>query len=698
MSRHLALIITILCFLTTAACTSAPAPTATPTEIPIETPPPTATLLPEPTPLPSVLELTRASDPSQQVFLSVVHAADAPIFDVYIERLAIATNLSFGQATQPSGIVAGEYFLRVVPNGVRPDAGEILYEMQLQLTAGASLIFVFTGPADELTMTTFPRQLEALDSDQSRITVIHAMPGTPAISVRQDNTVLSAQLAFGSAAFPFTLPAGPASLTFYTESGPLITQDINLLERFSYTMVLAGTPENPTVIETRSSVAGNAHVRFVNASSSIGPVDIYINGEPHQTGLEYTRISERQTRTAQVYSLDVYAAGADTSVVDPLLSQQIIANNDDYITLLLMGTAQDLRLVPYREDVSQTPADEARVAFVNTLPEVPRVRIDTQSRLLTEAGDIGYAQQPRPVELPSGTYLFAWMTAENDEDTELVELVEDVELQQGYNYIYLLTGRIDEPPIILGDNVGFDATQVDQDENAITSPTPEVPTRIRFVNAIKGGLPLEILVDNQPVLTGLAYGNTSAASNINDDEHNISIRFEGTAGIITSSEFILDPGVPYTLVAYGFGTEPVELMLIDDSKITTGGNSPTLRLINLSVQNETPMGLAHSVTEPQEEAPNPFSESPQSETFRRSMAFGIERNVHISDLAGRTASDVALSPLGWHDLHIVDDRLNEIAASIRGIDLQPGQHYDIFAYENLGSMLIEAFVVRYPPG
>src|SRR5690606_17048319 len=129
--------ITLLLFLIAAlvtACAQSPQAAPTPTELPTPEATATNTPPPEPTPLPSVLELTRATDPSQQAFLSVAHAATSvPIFDVYVERLAIATNLNFGQATQPSGIVAGEYFLRVVPNGVRPDAGQILYETQLKL-------------------------------------------------------------------------------------------------------------------------------------------------------------------------------------------------------------------------------------------------------------------------------------------------------------------------------------------------------------------------------------------------------------------------------------------------------------------------------------------------------------------------------------------------------------------------------------
>ena len=426
MSRHFYILIAILLV---AACTTTPEPTPTLTATPPPSPTLTRTPPPEPTALPSVQELTRASDPLQQAFLSVVHAADAPIFDVYVERLAIATNLSFGQHTEPSGIVAGDYFLRVVPNGVRPDAGEILFETPVSFKGRDSLILVFTGTEDALAMSSFARQRDALDGGQSRITVIHAIPNEPPVSIAQAETPLVAPLAFGNATAPITLAAGPTTLNFQSGTTALTPYSQNLLERISYTLVLAGDLTNLTIIELRNSVPGRANLRAVNASASIGPVDVYLNDEALATGLDFTRMSERVSRTAQSSTIAVYEAGADPNAAEPLLTDQLVANNDDYITLLLMGTPQDPRFVPYREDLSLMQPDEARITFVNSLPEAARVRIDTQSRPLTEVGDLNYAQPPRPIALSAGAWRFTWMKMDGNQPVELVELADNVLLE-----------------------------------------------------------------------------------------------------------------------------------------------------------------------------------------------------------------------------------------------------------------------------
>lgn len=697
MSPVLRAIIAILIVII-AACTPAPQPTATP--LPTETPttPPTETPLPEPTALPSVLELTRASDPSQLAQISVIHAADAPVLDVYIERLAVATNMSFGQSTQPSSIVAGEYFLRVVLAGVRPDSGEFLYESPVALQAGDRLLFMFTGTQDALEMSFFPLQLEPLNRDESRVTVIHAMPGGPVVTVFQDDVQLSSPLPFGNAAFPMTLPPGETMLTFQMDSGPLTTHTLNLFERFSYTLVIAGTAADPRIIDLRLAVPGLANIRALNASSAIGPVDIYLDDDLLVNNLEYTRRNEHQAMAAQVYNVHAYPAGADRSAIEPLVSEQIVANNDDYITLLLMGEPQNLEVVTYREDVSPTRPDESRITFVNPLPQVPRVRIDTQSRLLTEAGDIGYAQQPSAIELSSGTYLFNWMSVENNQTVDLIELAENVVLEPGRSYLYLLTGRILEPPLILSDNIGFDEQLVDLDAGELPTATPEVPTQIRFVNAIKGSLPLDIAVDGQALFAGVGYAATTALVNISPGDHNMAVQFADSGQVVVEDDFTLEASTRYTLVIHGFGTEPIGALLVNDSDVDPGGNSATFRLMNLTIIGDSMMGLAHSVTDPEDAPFNPFSESPQSENFRRSLAFGIELVPGIADVNKGTTSGAILAPAGYHDLHIIDSTRTEVAASIRKINLQPGQHYDVFAFQNPGSLLVEGFVLPYPPG
>jgi hypothetical protein len=698
MGRILLLICLIAAF--ASACAPAPEVVPTPTETPMPEPTATNTPLPEPTPLPSVLELTRATDPSQQAFLSVIHAAaGVPIFDVYVERLAIATNLNFGQSTQPSGIVAGDYFLRVVPNGVRPDAGEILFESPISLRGGDSLLLIFTNTADGLAMSYFQQPLDPLESNQSRITAIHMIPGGPEITLQHNTVPITAPMSYGNAAYPVILPPGETTLEIQSAGAAAAAYTINLQTRFSYLLILAGTPDNISVIETRHPVPGLASIRAVNASATIGPVDIYLDGEPIAAALDYTRASDRQPRPARQYTVDVFAANADPGAVEPLLSTQLAANNDDYLTLILEGTPQDLRLLPYREDRTLTAPNRARIAFVNTLPQVPRVRIDMQHRVLTELGEISYGALPGVVDLPVGAYRFAWMRMENGEPAELVEVAEEAQLEQGFSYLYLMTGRTTDPPVIISDNIGFDTTLTGLMEDALPTPTLELPTRIRFVNAIKGSVPLDIFMNEQAFASSLNYGESSASSSISPGIYTLDVRQSGTnLSLYNAADITLEPSVPYTIVIYGFGTETIETMLLEDSHINLNDSAPHVRLINATIFGELTLALGESNTQGVMTGTTVIGESAGSEIFRRSMSYGINRIRTLEPAAGRSYSNVALAPLGPHDLHLIDESLNMVAMSIRLVDFSPGAHYDVIAYQNQDTAQVEGFAVRYPGG
>ncbi len=156
------------------------------------------------------------------------------------------------------------------------------------------------------------------------------------------------------------------------------------------------------------------------------------------------------------------------------------------------------------------------------------------------------------------------------------------------------------------------------------------------------------------------------------------------------------PATPYTILAYGFGTEPVELMQIDDSQIEAAASAPSLRLINASVYGETHFGLAQSNAQSGSDDLSVFSDSPTGENNRQSLAYGINRVPNANDILGRAVSDVGLAPPGPHDLYVIDDTLNMVAMIVRGVNLAPGRHYDVIAYQNRDSMLVEGFAVRYP--
>ncbi len=442
---------------------STPTATATETATVTLTPTITNTPLPTPTSRPSALELTRANDPAQQAYVSLVNAVpELMAVDVYVERLAIATNLNYGRSTQSSGLVAGDYQLRVVPNGTRPDEGPLYYDGTLSVGGGTSSLLLLTGTPEAVSLTVLPLSRDSLEHNQARVSVVNAASIGAPITVMQNGSPLTEPLAFGTASGGIILPAGDTTLTFSDGTANVASDPLSLSERYAYTLILVGsTPDNMNVIELSERMHGYATMRFINAAPQMGSMDIYLDQQALITTLDYTRSTDRQALPARSYTVEVYAAGSDPSQVEALLSQPVSLNEDDTLTLLLVGPPQSLRILQYHEDTSPTSPYEARIAFVNTLPDVADARIETQNGILSPVGDIFYGQPPRSADLLAATYRFVWMKIENNQPTDAVEIALNVELEPGFNYLYMMTGRLGEvPPVILSDRVGIDESLV----------------------------------------------------------------------------------------------------------------------------------------------------------------------------------------------------------------------------------------------
>lgn len=695
MLRNSHVLLILLLILT--ACAAQPDPTPTPTPTLTPTPTPTATPVPPPTARPSALELSRAEDPSQQGYVRLIHAApDTPTVNLYIERLAVATNLSFGQNTEPTGIVAGTYTARIVPSGSRPDEGPILYEGPLEIPGEQTLLLVLSGSPDALFLTPYPDSQEALTGTQSRITAIHAIPGGPPVVMQQNGIDLTLALDFGQAALPVVLPPGEMALTFQSSDTTLLTYETVLEPQNNYKLVLiSDEPGSYQIIETRTRAPGQAGIHALNVATNYGSVAFYLDDESLVNDLPYGRASERQVKTSGIYDVTIYPANADPAAVEPILRTRINASDDDNLLLILLGPADNLRLLTYRENLAETPANQARVAFLNTLPNVARAGLDTSTPPLQQISELGYGQQPDVINLPSEvSYDFQWNTIENGEFGAPIEATENLRFEPGRSYLYLITGR-DGPPLILSEQVGFTEiiAQNDSTEDGEISPTSEAPVQLSFINAIAGGLPVTISVNQQPVASALTYGQISEIFTTNAGEYEIVVQIAETGAEIGGQEVEFEPGTTYTIVAYGFGLEEAELIAFPDADIDTATTAPRLRLMNVSLGGETRLGLGISQTSQSTAGSSPFTQAPETENFRRSLSFGIEPVINISDIAPENVSPVGIASTGPHFLYILDTASSEVAGTIGPINLEPGRSYDVIAFEDIDTPRIQGFVV-----
>ncbi len=664
---------------------SMPTPTSTHTQTPTPAASPTLTVTPSPT---AIMPQSVANNPADQAYIRVVHAApDTPTIDVYIERLAVASNLNFTTVTGQVGIAAGNYKMRVVPSGNRLD-DDLLLESELSLLGGQSLVLLVTGTPDALTFSTIIEPDEPLLIGESRITFVHAVPRGPDFMVQQGNNTLTRTLSFGEASDSIVLPSGNTALTFQSGSTVLSAAQHELRDRYNHIFMLAGRSDDPdslSVISFDAPAPMLAAIRVINTSASIGSIDIYLDDNLLADNIAFGRSSPREYVAVAIYSMHVYPTGADPSTTTSLFSTSIRANPDDTLSMIVTGTESDLRIIRHLDDLSPTPPEEARIIFANTLANVPLAQVETVGGPIPGISNLRYGEISEVALLQGGSLNFYWNTVENNVPSGLLEIADNVTLEPGRSYLYLLTGNMDNSPAIFSDNVGVDR-QLAFGEPTLT-PTPRIPTKIRMVNAYHDERPVAFYMDDIP-LSDLAYSEGAEdLLVIPEGEHIITAELTEVEGFRVQTVFEFEPASTYSIFAYGSIETEIELLIVDDFNLVFDMQSAHMRLINLTQRGEALLGLAYSVATSDITQPSP------DDNYRQSIPIGITR--FIDDVPQDGFSIPARPPMGEYNIRIVDSARNSIAMTLTNILLEVGEHYDVVAFQHPRSMQMIAFVVPY---
>ncbi len=654
-------------------------PTETPTIIP-----PTAE---GPTPTPPFVPRTTSSNPSEQAFLRLVHAApDTPNVDVYVELLSVAVDLGFTRFTDQSGIVAGNYNLRIVPAGASVES-EPLYQTPISIQGGQSLLFILTGTNDALNLITFDETTPPLRSTESRIHVLHAIPRGPDFTVQQDNTDITGIISFGGRSEPLILPSGQTNLALQSGTTRLLDYPISLNGRSQYTLIVAGRPDDltsvtivPLIVET----AGLAQIQIFNASSAIGSFDAYIGATPIANNVTYGNASVIQQVTSNVYEFTLYPVGSDPNTIQPILSSQIFANPDDDLKLIVVGEASSLQLLTYYPNTEPTDEGTTRIAFVNTLETVPRARVVVNG---IESFDIFYGAVSDELTIPAGMVSLSWSRIEGEADGDALENPNPLDLLEGQTYLYLFAARqFDVPLIFEMREVGTRPVLTFSEQ--LEAMTPTLPTRVRLINAISDGQTVNFYIDDVLAAADIARQSSSSMIITESGSHVLTVRDSATNTLLARDERFYDPSNDYTAIVFGQTTSSIDMTVIDDRDIKNYPARPSIRLINVSIGPNVLLGAGFSPPEP-----NPFQ--PQAgDGFRLPVPLGITPlSENIEPLYGSRLQYVLP---GIYHLRVIDNLTSRLALTIPFVELQEGLHYDIIAYQRVDSPQVEGFIIPYP--
>lgn len=672
-------------------------PTSEPTSAPTQTAAPTIAPLPQPTDL--VIPETNAVNPNDQAYLRTVHASpDLGIVDVYIEALAIGTNLDYGRFTEREGIVAGRYKLRILPSASFV-TDVTLYEEELTIFGGQSLIFMITGTSEALTVTTLNEPNEPLSNNTSRLLMINAMQDADNMVMLVDNAPQTAITPYLQISEITEHRAKNTSFTFQNAGSILIDTQLDLRERRNYTFIILGSlnrPDTHQFLVLTSDAPGITKVSFINAAPSLFLVDVYLGDQRFASGVNYAGISDSVEFLSGTYDISIYQSEANPDEVDPLTGTQFIANPDEDVVLVLIGEPNDFRFVTHRNNQQPTYSNRARITFINALETAPNILLRSSESSIEHT--LGYGRTSITYEIDADTGInFTWINQLDDLQDVILEDVSSFRPSPGNNYLYVFSGSGYDSPIVYGSPVtmlDFEYEEVPV-ETTTTVPSSR-PTKIRLVNMWENQQ-FVVRLDGTIIAEGIDFGKATNELVISSGEHTIGF-YEPETDVLTvelTDEFLATKS--YSVIAFNYinadeNTTPDaqgDTLIIDDTDAPISSLSGALRLIVLEAEPDSTFGVGYSAPSPNIAQPN------AEEDYRRSLFIGIEQR--IRKIPPHVASDIYTIPVGSYNIQIIDNEEVAITFTHAEQNIELRTIYNVFLREVSSTGQTNTVIVPYTP-
>lgn len=149
-------------------------------------------------------------------------------------------------------------------------------------------------------------------------------------------------------------------------------------------------------------------VRVLHAAPNADAVDIYINDTLFFKELSFTEFSPYVYVPEGNYRMSVYPVN---TTENPILSKYIEIDDDELLTISIVGDNNNLDFLFIEEDTESTYGQNSKLRVVNLAPNSPRVNILEGENVLFP--NVGYKDITRYKTVSPGTYTLNVELVEN---------------------------------------------------------------------------------------------------------------------------------------------------------------------------------------------------------------------------------------------------------------------------------------------
>lgn len=382
-------------------------------------------------------------------FVHVIPSLQA--IDIYINDSLSVEGLAFGTGSLYVNVPAGEAArIRVTISGLTTT----LWEQSVTAAAGDAVTLV-ASTTEPLAFDEYREDLSALAFGSTRLTLLHAIAGGPAVNILIGGPNIAPQtiiegLAYKSTVGPSQPPANAYVVTaLATEGGEPVLQEkpFTFSAGTSNFVVVYGTPSAPQTLQltTPTTAEGDAgFVRFVHGIASAPAVDFLVNDTLIAPSVNYGGYSDHialpvgeHTVTLRIAGSDDAGAATQTITVDAGAASTVAALNVD-------GDG-GIGLVQFTDDLSALDARTVVVSVLNTVADSESATLSLDGTALIEEAAAGVLSDAAAVSPPfKGAASLDVSFGESAASAE-----QDVVLYGGVYYTALVITGEDGPELVL---------------------------------------------------------------------------------------------------------------------------------------------------------------------------------------------------------------------------------------------------------
>lgn len=193
-----------------------------------------------------------------------------------------------------------------------------------------------------------------VDSLLAQLKLVHAAPGTAAINALIDGAVTFANVPYQSASSYEGVSSGTHTVTVETASAPgavIATAQPPFVPATDTSLVIMGLPGAQTAVALSDlnlpGTFGRARLRFVNAGSDVGPVDVLVNFAKVSSSVGNGAASTYIEELEDSYTITFDLAGTTTEL---LTVPAVALTAGRTYTMYLVGTAGQYGTILARDD------------------------------------------------------------------------------------------------------------------------------------------------------------------------------------------------------------------------------------------------------------------------------------------------------------------------------------------------------------